>query len=150
MVNDQNNKTSGLLVDQIIEKVKGLTEDQQQYILRQLQKFEFLDRREFQRFRCDNFVIGFDVDGTQSRKIVLDISEGGLFVKSETVLPAGQKVVLTFADIDGRAQYRVNSTVVRTVNNGIALVFDADNQQQRLKIKAIMHYVRHVGYVIDE
>jgi len=150
MVNDQNNKTSESLVDQIIEKVKKLTDDQQQYIFRQLQKFEFLERREFQRFRCDHFYIGFDLDGTQSRELVLDISEGGVFVKKDVLLPAGQKVILTFADIDGRTQYRVNSTAVRSVNNGIALVFDADNQQQRLKIKSIMNYVRHVGYAIDD
>jgi len=150
MVNDQNNQNSESRVDQIIERVKALTDDQQQYILRQLQKFEYFDRREFQRYRCDNFYIGVDIDGKQSRELVLDISEGGLFIKSDDVLSAGQKVILTFADIDGRAQYRVNSTVVRTVNNGIALVFDADNQQQRLKIKAIMYYVRHVGYVIDD
>jgi len=150
MVNDQKNETSNGLVDQIIEKVQRLTEDQQQFILRQLQKFEFLERREYQRFRCDHFHVGFDVDGTQTRELVLDISEGGIFVKSNTILPAGQKVILTFADSDGRAQYRVNSTVVRSVNNGIALVFDADNQQQRLKIKSIMNYVRHVGYIIDD
>jgi hypothetical protein len=150
MVNDQQNEKSNILVDQIIEKVKGLTEDQQQYIFRQLQKFEFMERREYQRFRCDHLYVGFDVDGTLTRELVLDISEGGVFVKTKTILSAGQKVILTFADSDGRAQYRVNTTVVRSVNNGIALVFDADNQQQRLKIKSIMNYVRHVGYIIDE
>jgi hypothetical protein len=150
MVKDQNNNTSGLLVDQIIEKVKKLTDDQQKYIFRQLEKFEFMEKREYQRFRCDHLYVGFDVDGTHSRELVLDISEGGVFVKTDAALSAGQKIILTFADSDGRAQYRVNSTVVRSVNNGVALVFDADNQQQRLKIKSIMTYVRHVGYIIED
>jgi hypothetical protein len=149
MVKDQNNNTSEL-VDQIIEKAKKLTVDQQKYILRKLEKFEFLEKREYQRFRCDNLHVGFDIDGTHSRELVLDISEGGVFVKTNSPLSAGQKIILTFADSDGRAQYRVNSTVVRSVNNGVALVFDADNQQQRLKIKSIMTYVRHVGYSIEE
>jgi hypothetical protein len=150
MVNGQDNNTSEALDTQIIEKIKKLKADQKQYILRQLEKFEFMERREYQRFRCDNLYVGYDVDGTQSQKLVLDISEGGVFMKTDDPLPAGQKVILTFADSDGRAQYRINSTVVRTVNSGIALVFDADNQQQRMKIKSIMNYVRHVGYIIDD
>jgi len=150
MVNDQDNSTSEVLDAKIIERITQLTTDQKQYILRQLEKFEILERREYQRFRCDNLYVGFDVDGALSRKLVLDISEGGVFIKTDLVLSAGQKVILTFADSDGRTQYRINCTVVRTVNNGIALVYDADNQQQRMKIKSIMNYVRHVGYIIDD
>jgi len=150
MVNDQNNEKSESMIDLIIEKAKKLNPGQQKYILRLLEKFEFMDRREYQRFRCDNLIVGVDIDGKQSRELVLDISEGGIFVKIDDTLAPGQKVILTFADTDGRTQYRVNSTVVRSVNNGVALVFDGDNQQQRLKIKTIMNYVRHVGYVIEE
>jgi len=146
----QNNENSEKLVDQIIEKVKKLNVDQQQFVLRQLQKFEFLERREFQRFRCDNLYVGFDVDGSVTRELVLDISEGGIFVKFSETLPVGQKISLTFADMDGRTQYRINSTVIRKIGNGAALVFDGDNAQQRLKIKTIMHTVSQIGYLIDE
>ncbi|ETR72953.1 MAG: hypothetical protein OMM_07237 [Candidatus Magnetoglobus multicellularis str. Araruama] len=145
-----NNDSSESIVDQIIDRVKQLTIDQQRYILRQLQKFEFLERREYQRYRCDNLIIGFDVDGVQNQLPALDISESGLFVKTNIPVSVGQKVILTFPDLDGRTQYRVNSTVVRAVTDGLALVFDADNNQQRLKIKSIMNYVRHVGFVLDE
>jgi len=150
MVNDQNNEKSESMIDLIIEKAKNLSPEQQKYIFRILEKFEFMDRREYQRFRCDNLIVGVDIDGKLSREHVIDISEGGIFVKIESPLAPGQKVILTFADTDGRTQYRVNSTVVRAVNSGVALVFDGDNQQQRMKIKSIMNYVRHVGYVIEE
>ncbi|KPA18308.1 Type IV pilus assembly PilZ domain protein [Candidatus Magnetomorum sp. HK-1] len=147
---ENNNEPKDDLVEKIIEKVRKLNVDQQRFVLRQLLKFEYMDRRQHKRFRCENLIVGFDVEGTQSKEHVHDISEGGAFIKTEMPVVVGQKAILTFSDADGRTQYRVNSTIVRAVNDGVALVFDADNAHQRLKLKTIMNYARHVGYALEE
>jgi len=150
MADEQNNDTTEGLVEQIIERVKKLSAEQQQYILRQIQKFDFLERRQFTRFRCHNLIIGFDVENSQTKETIGDISEGGAFVKTKVPVSVGEKAILTFSDKDGRTQFRINTTIVRAVASGVAVVFDADNAHQRLKLKSIMHYVRSVGVIIDE
>ncbi|MBF0449723.1 MAG: PilZ domain-containing protein [Candidatus Magnetomorum sp.] len=147
---DENNATTDKLVEQIIERVKKLSIDQQKFILRQLQKFEYMERRQYKRFRCENLVIGFDVEGLQSKESLSDISEGGAFIKTKMPVTVGQKAILTFSDTNARSQYRINSTIVRAVKDGVALVFDADNAHQRLKIKTLMTHVKHVGYLLDD
>jgi len=138
------------LVEKIIAKVKNLSIDQQRFVLRQLQKFEYMDRRQYKRYKCENLVIKFDVEGNQAKVHVHDISEGGAFVKTDMPVIVGQKANLTFEDMDKRTQSRVNSTIVRAVSDGVAVTFDADNKHQKLKLKSIMNYVRHVGYLLEE
>jgi FAD synthase len=150
MADDSINEISENLVETIIDKVKRLNIDQQRYILRQIQKFDYIDRRQFKRFRCEHLVVGFDVEGSQTREPVKDISEGGAFIGTSVPVTIGQKAILTFADKDGRAQCRINTTIVRAIQNGVAVVFDADNAHQRLKLKSIMNYVKSVGVIIDE
>jgi hypothetical protein len=92
-----------------------------------------------------NVWVYWDCDGRADISPVLDMSMGGLFLKTPTVKPVGSLINLHFLVQEG--QIRADATVryVRS-GNGVGMKFAAVRQEDRPRLAALMTRLRSASW----
>lgn len=110
-----------MLIDQITEKARALTEKQQEDVLRFIQSL--YEPREYarssQRLEIDS-VVGDRVIQSDTR----DISAGGAFVNTNATLALGSEAMVVFSIPGQNRPFKLHSKVVRTEKEGVGIQFN--------------------------
>ncbi|MBU1712936.1 MAG: protein phosphatase 2C domain-containing protein [Proteobacteria bacterium] len=86
-------------------------------------------------------VVEYDTEDFSGRVLVRKITTAGLFVETAEFFTAGQKVVLTVSDINGKYSIMANAKVAGINPRGAELKFDKLTQEQKEKLE---HLVKHL------
>ena len=126
MRNGDNKPTMDIdmkMLDEIIKRVRNLTQDQQKEILEILKTWQAGKQREHQRLksRVDiDVVVGDRIIQTDAR----DISASGIFINTSGKFETNQSVRVVFSVPGFDKPFKLQGMIVRVEKNGLAIKFE--------------------------
>lgn len=111
------------MLDEIIKRVRNLTQDQQKEILDTLKTWQAGKQREHQRLktRVDiDVVVGDRVIQTDAK----DISAGGIFINTSGKFETNKSVRVVFSVPGYDKPFKLQGMIVRVEQNGLAIKFE--------------------------
>ncbi len=88
------------------------------------------DKREYQR-KIFNMQIRFKNHNQSYNGRIIDISHGGAFIETDSIFPAGKKIVLTISGKTARKSFKLTGWIVRKNNEGFGVSFDRRSGVER-------------------
>lgn len=107
---------------QLLRLINGMSEAQSQKFLRRIKTWRNKDRREDPRAPCA-IPVDYSAGGRAFKDFIEDISAGGLFIKTQAALSAGQQITLTFMPPDRKKPVRIDGEIERSDSTGIGVKF---------------------------
>ncbi|UCD32313.1 MAG: PilZ domain-containing protein [Desulfobacterales bacterium] len=141
-MNSQNQEIKGASVtDQLIERIKRMTLENQEVLLHELDGRQ--DRKRRQHDRKTFFMsVDYVVQDRYFRDFIQDVSDTGVFIKtSQNVLP-GQQILMTFMSPDNQKPFKISGDVVRVTPEGIGVKFIVESQVQAAVIKSLVQMIK--------
>lgn len=126
MRNGDNKPTMDIdmkMLDEIIKRVRNLTQDQQKEILEILKTWQAGKQREHQRLksRVDiDVVVGDRIIQTDAR----DISASGIFINTSGKFETNKSVRVVFSVPGFDKPFKLQGMIVRVEKNGLAIKFE--------------------------
>jgi Tfp pilus assembly protein PilZ len=121
VANTQNKKTPAKT--QLLRLINSMSEAQCQKFLKRIKTWRRnKDRREDPRIACA-IPVDYSVEGRVFKDFIHDISAGGLFIKTQASLSAGQDITLTFMPPEGKKPVRIDGKIERSDARGIGVKF---------------------------
>jgi hypothetical protein len=112
------------LQDEIINRVCNLSEDQQRQLLNILKTWQTGKQRAYQRLKIQSDV-NVLIDDKVIKTNTLDISASGIYIDASGAIDTDKSVRVVFS-IPGRDKpYKLDGTVVRVDENGMAIKFES-------------------------
>lgn len=109
--------------DEIIKRVRNLTQEQQEEILKILKSWQAGKQREYQRLQAKaNVDVLVEDRVIQTR--TMDISASGLFINVSGKFEANKSVRVVFTVPGYHKPFKLQGSIVRVEENGIAIKFD--------------------------
>ncbi|MBU2629262.1 MAG: PilZ domain-containing protein, partial [Proteobacteria bacterium] len=111
------------MLDEIINRVRNLTDDQQTQILEILKDWQTGKQREYQRLdaRADiDVVIGNRVIQTKTK----DLSAGGIYINTSGKFETDKSVRLVFSIPGHDKPFKLQGMIVRVEKSGMAIKFE--------------------------
>ena len=116
-------ETDMKMLDEIIMRVRNLTQDQQKEILETLKTWQAGKQRDYQRLETKvdiDVVVGDRVIQTDSR----DISAGGIFINTSGKFETNKSVRVVFSVPGYDRPFKLKGMIVRVEQNGLAIKFE--------------------------
>ena len=119
----------------ILEKIKGLSEDKLQQLLKYLDEEQVPEKRQYDR---KDFIriIDYTVGDRYYRDFIQDISEGGLFIESSNEFSVGQNILMTFVSPDYQKPFKIHGEIIHAKTDGIGVKFKIESQVQESVLSA--------------
>jgi len=111
------------MLDEIIKRVRNLTHDQQKEILEILNTWQVGKQREYQRLKAKS-EIDVVVDNKVIQTDTCDISASGLYINTTGKFETDKNVRIVFSVPGVDKSFKLQGTIVRVEENGIAIEFE--------------------------
>jgi len=111
------------MLDEIINRVRNLTQDQQKEILEILKTWQVGKQREYQRLKAKSdidVVVGNQVIQTDTS----DISASGIFINTEGKFETDKTVRIVFSIPGIDKSFKLKGMIVRVEESGVAIQFE--------------------------
>ncbi len=111
------------MLDEIIKRVKNLTDEQQEAVLGILEEWQTGKQREYQRLEAStdiDVVVGERVIQTTTR----DLSASGIFINTSGRFETNKDVRIVFSVPGYEKPFKLEGTIVRVEQNGLAIRFE--------------------------
>ena len=141
-MNSQNQEIKGASVtDQLIERIKRMTLENQEVLLHELDGRQDRKRRQHDR---KNFFMTVDyvVQDRYFRDFIQDVSDTGVFIKTSQNVLLGQQILMTFMSPDNQKPFKISGDVVRVTPEGIGVKFIVESQVQAAVIKSLVQMIK--------
>ena len=125
----------------ILEKIKGLSKDKLQQLLKYLDEEQVPEKRKYGRKDFIR-VIDYTVGDRYYRDFIQDMSEGGLFIETSNEFSAGQKIVMTFVSPDYQKPFKVHGEIIHVQTDGIGVKFKIESQVQESVLKSYVNMIQ--------
>jgi len=125
----------------ILEKIKGLSKDKLQQLLKYLDEEQVPEKRKYGRKDFIR-VIDYTVGDRYYRDFIQDMSEGGLFIETSNEFSAGQKIVMTFISPDYQKPFKVHGEIIHVQTDGIGVKFKIESQVQESVLKSYVNMIQ--------
>lgn len=115
-------KTHTNMLDEIIKRVRNLTDDQQKEILKIIKTWQTGKQRDYQRLNTKtdvDMVVGDRVIQTDTQ----DISASGIFINASGKFETNKDVRVVFSVPGKDTPFKLQGKIVRVEQNGIAIKF---------------------------
>jgi len=90
--------------------------------------------------RTDLFdIVDYIVGGNYYRDFVEDMSESGIFIRTNQAFKVGQKILITFTSPNLERPIKLNGQIARTLPEGIGVKFNQESQVQEDMIRSIIN-----------
>ena len=125
----------------ILDKIKGLSEDKLQQLLKYLDEEQVSEKRRYGRkdfIRVIDYIVG----DRYYRDFIQDMSEGGLFIETSNKFSVGQKIIMTFAFPDYQKPLKMHGEIIRVQTDGIGVKFKIESQVQEAVLKSYVDMIR--------
>ena len=111
------------MLDEIIKRVRNLTQDQQKEILETLETWQAGKQRDYQRLETKvdiAVVVGDRVIQTDTK----DISAGGIYINTSGKFETDKSVRIVFSIPGYDKPFKLQGMIVRAEQNGVAIKFE--------------------------
>ena len=111
------------MLDEIINRVRNLTQDQQKEILEILKTWQVGKQREYQRLKAKSeidVVVGNQVIQTDTS----DISASGIYINTEGKFETDKTVRIVFSIPGIDKSFKLKGMIVRVEKSGVAIQFE--------------------------
>jgi Tfp pilus assembly protein PilZ len=125
----------------ILEKIKGLSEDKLQLLLKYLDEEQIPEKRRYGRKDFIR-VIDYTVGDRYYRDFIQDMSEGGLFIETSNEFSAGQKIIMSFISPDYQKPFKVHGEIIHVQTDGIGVKFKIKSQVQESVLKSYVDMIK--------
>ena len=125
----------------ILEKIKGLSEDKLQQLLKYLDEEQVPEKRKYGRKDFIR-VIDYTVGDRYYRDFIQDMSEGGLFIETSNEFSAGQKIIMSFFSPDYQKPFKVHGEIIHVQTDGIGVKFKIESQVQESVLKSYVNMIQ--------
>jgi Tfp pilus assembly protein PilZ len=125
----------------ILEKIKGLSEDKLQRLIKDLDEEQIQEKRKYGR---KDFIriIDYTVGDRYYKGFIQDISEGGLFIETSNEFSVGQKIIMTFASPDYQKPFKIYGEIIRVKPDGIGVKFKIESKAKEFVLKSYMDMIQ--------
>ena len=134
----QSNESS--VTARLFEVIKGMSEDEQLTLLKELEGRLFKWRRKHDR-EAFFMVVDYSVEDRFYKSHIQNISAGGVFIETRIPFTAGQEISLTFPLPDYRKCIKITGEIARVTQQGIGVKFKMVNQEQEVMIKSLLEWL---------
>ena len=114
------------MLDEIINRVRKLTFDQQKQVLQNLQSMQEGEKRRYQRLST-----GVDVDAVIGDRVVQsstrDLSASGVYIRTTEKFESDRDAKVVFAIPGHDTPFKLKGKIARTEQQGIVIKFEAQN-----------------------
>ncbi|MGD8770386.1 MAG: PilZ domain-containing protein [Desulfobacterales bacterium] len=126
----------------IFEKINGMSDEELRQLLKELEERENKERRQYDR---KDFlrIIDYNVEHRYYRDFIQNISESGLLIEPPQTFSVGQKILMTFMSPDYQKPFKINGEIVRVSDDGTAVRFKLESQDQKENIKSLMDMIKN-------
>ena len=111
------------MLDEIINRVRNLTQDQQKEILEILKTWQIGKQREYQRLKAKS-----DIDVELGNRVIQtdtsDISASGIYINTEGKFETDKTVRIVFSIPGIDKSFKLKGMIVRVEKSGIAIQFE--------------------------
>jgi Tfp pilus assembly protein PilZ len=125
----------------ILEKIKGLSEDKLQQLLKYLDEEQVPEKRKYGRKDFIR-VIDYTVGDRYYRDFIQDMSEGGLFIETSNEFSAGQKIKMSFISPDYQKPFKIHGEIIHAKTDGIGVKFKIESQVQESVLKNYVNMIQ--------
>jgi len=108
------------VTDRLIELITQMTDEEQEKLLKVLEKSQPKRREQRQAAFID---ITFSVEGKEYKGVTYDISLGGLFVETNGVFSVGQEILMNIPFSKSKKLVEKKGEIVRVKPEGIGVKF---------------------------
>jgi len=125
----------------ILERIKRLSEDKLQQLLKYLDEEQISENRKYDR---KDFIriIDYTVGDKYYRDFIQDISEGGLFIDTSNEFSVGQKILMTFISPYYQKPFKMHGEIIHVQTDGIGVKFKIKSQVQESVLKSFMEKIQ--------
>ncbi|MBT3387838.1 MAG: PilZ domain-containing protein [Desulfobacula sp.] len=111
------------MLDEIINRVRNLTQDQQKEILEILKTWQIGKQREYQRLKAKS-----DIDVELGNRVIQtdtsDISASGIYINTEGKFETDKTVRIVFSIPGIDKSFKLKGIIVRVEKSGVAIQFE--------------------------
>ena len=126
----------------ILQKIKGLSEDKLQQLLKYLDEEQVPEKRKYGRkdfIRVIDYIVG----DRYYRDFIQDMSEGGLFIETSNDFSVGQKIIMSFSSPDYQKPFKVHGEIIHVQTDGIGVKFKIKSQVQESVLKSYVDMIQN-------
>ena len=135
---NQSNRSN--LTVRLFELIKGLSEDEQRSLLRELEEKLSRGKREHER-KPFFMIIDYSTEDRVYKDYIQNISAGGVFIETQMPFTSGQELSLSFPLPNYQKYIKISGEIVRTSPQGIGVQFKTANQEQEEMIKSLVEMI---------
>jgi len=135
---NQSNRSN--LTVRLFELIKGLSEDEQRSLLRELEEKLSRGKREHER-KPFFMIIDYSTEDRVYKDYIQNISAGGVFIETQMPFAEGQELSLSFPLPNFQKYIKISGEIVRTSPQGIGVQFKTANQEQEEMIKSLVEMI---------
>ena len=125
----------------ILKKIKGLSEDKLQQLLKYLDEEQVPEKRRYSRKDFIR-VIDYTVGDRYYRDFIQDMSEGGLFIDTSNEFSVGQKIIMSFISPDYQKPFKIHGEIIHVQTGGIGVKFKIKSQVQESVLKSYVDMIK--------
>jgi c-di-GMP-binding flagellar brake protein YcgR len=111
------------MLDEIINRVRNLTQDQQKEILEILKTWQIGKQRKYQRLKAKSD-IDVEVGNSVIQTDTSDISASGIYINTEGKFKTNKTVRIVFSIPGIDKSFKLKGMIVRVEKSGIAIQFE--------------------------
>ncbi len=112
----------GKVQEYLIELIKGLADDRQITLLKQLETIRAELGRKSVRKECQ-FRVDYETQDSKFKDYIQDLSTNGVFIKTAETLDVGQEVTMTLTLPGAEEEVKITGVVVRSEPDGYGVKF---------------------------
>jgi len=125
------------VTEELIGRIKNLSEEKQRKLLDLLDEWNYLGNREHNRQAC-LIAVDYSTQDRFFKDFIQDISAGGVFIETREPFEQGQNIALTFSIPNSQVPFRVSGEIARSTSDGIAVKFEQVTKYQEEILKALL------------
>ena len=129
------------ITDQLIERIKQMTLEEQARLLQELDKDGGRRLRQHDR-KTFFMIVDYIVDDRYFRDFIQDMSDTGVFIKASHNIQLGKKILMTFMSPDNQKPFKINGEVARVTAEGLGIKFAFASQVQEAVIKSLVKMIK--------
>jgi Tfp pilus assembly protein PilZ len=136
----ENESKESSVTARLFELIKGMTEEEQVTLLKDLEERLFKNKREHQR-KAFFMVVDYSCGDRIYKDYIQNISAGGMFIETRMPFSVGHEVSLSFPIPNHQKYIRIAGEVVRICPQGIGVKFKTVNEDQEAMITSLLEII---------
>ncbi len=130
------------ITDQLIERIKNMSLEQQAKLLKELDEGTNRELRQHDR-KTFLMTVDYTVADRYYRDFIQDMSYSGVFIKTSQTFSLGQTVSMSFMSPDHQKPFKIMGEIVRVTSDGIGVKFKIESQVQEAVIITLVKMIQN-------